>query len=47
LDGAFSTDWPGGDALNAAVGETVSLIALLAVLALLGWVGLGPGKRDK
>jgi arsenical pump membrane protein len=33
LDGAFSTDWLGGDALNAAVGETVSLIALLAVLA--------------
>ncbi|MGB6578369.1 MAG: SLC13 family permease, partial [Streptosporangiaceae bacterium] len=27
------TDWLGGDALNAAVSETVSLIALLAVLA--------------
>jgi hypothetical protein len=23
------------------------VIALLTVLALLGWVGLGPGKRDK
>ena len=33
MDGAFSTGWPGGDALNAAAGETVSLIALLTVLA--------------
>jgi len=39
LDGAFSTNWPGGDALNAAVGETVSLIALLAVLA---WAVIRP-----
>jgi arsenical pump membrane protein len=33
LDEAFSTDRLGGDALNAAASETVSLIALLAVLA--------------
>ena len=33
MDEAFSTDRLGGDALNAAASETVSLIALLAVLA--------------
>jgi arsenical pump membrane protein len=33
LDGAFGTGSLGGDALNAAIGETVSLIALLGVLA--------------
>ena len=36
MDGAFSY---GGDALNAAAGETVSLIALLAVLA---WAVIRP-----
>jgi arsenical pump membrane protein len=39
LDWAFSTDWLGGDALNAAVSETVSLIALLVVLA---WAVIRP-----
>jgi len=33
LDEAFGTGSLGGDALNAAIGETVSLIALLGVLA--------------
>jgi arsenical pump membrane protein len=33
LDGAFRPDWPGGDALNAVAAETVSLIALIGVLA--------------
>jgi arsenical pump membrane protein len=32
LDGAFGTNVRGGSALNAAVGETLALIALLAVL---------------
>jgi arsenical pump membrane protein len=39
LDEAFSTDRLGGDALNAAASETVSLIALLAVLA---WAVIRP-----
>ena len=39
MDEAFSTDRLGGDALNAAAGETVSLIALLAVLA---WAVIRP-----
>ncbi len=39
MDEAFGTDCPGGDALNAAAGETVSLIALLAVLA---WAVIRP-----
>jgi arsenical pump membrane protein len=39
LDGAFSTNFLGGDALNAAIGETVSLIALLGVLA---WAVIRP-----
>jgi len=39
LDEAFSTYRPGGDALNAAASETVSLIALLAVLA---WAVIRP-----
>jgi len=33
LDGAFSTCRLGGDALNSAIGEAVSLIALVGVLA--------------
>src|ERR1017187_9551093 len=33
LDGAFGADVLGGDALNAAAGETLALIALVAVLA--------------
>ena len=39
MDEAFSTDRLGGDALNAAASETVSLIALLAVLA---WAVIRP-----
>ena len=39
MDEAFSTYRPGGDALNAAASETVSLIALLAVLA---WAVIRP-----
>ena len=39
MDEAFSTDCLGGDALNAAASETVSLIALLAVLA---WAVIRP-----
>ena len=39
MDEAFGTDCPGGDALNAATSETVSLIALLAVLA---WAVIRP-----
>ena len=39
MDEAFGTDCPGGDALNAAASETVSLIALLAVLA---WAVIRP-----
>ena len=33
MDGAFSTRSLGGDALSAAIGETVSSLALLGVLA--------------
>ena len=39
MDEAFSTDRLGGDALNAAASETVSLIALLVVLA---WAVIRP-----
>ena len=39
MDEAFGTDCPGGDALDAAAGETVSLIALIAVLA---WAVIRP-----
>ena len=39
MDEAFGTDCPGEDALNAATSETVSLIALLAVLA---WAVIRP-----
>jgi arsenical pump membrane protein len=40
LDGAFGADVLGGDALNAAAGETLALIALVAVLA---WAVTRPG----
>ena len=39
MDGCFGLAPPGGDALNAAASETVSLIALLAVLA---WAVIRP-----
>ncbi len=39
MDGAFSPDGRGGDALNAAAGETISLLALLGVLA---WAVMRP-----
>src|SRR5712691_5577793 len=35
----LSAHWPGGDALNAAAAETISLLALLGVLA---WAGSRP-----
>jgi arsenical pump membrane protein len=39
LDGGFGTSWLGGDALNAALGETISLLGLIAVLA---WAVIRP-----
>jgi arsenical pump membrane protein len=39
LDGAFGPSWQEGDALNAAGGETLALIALAAVLA---WAVIRP-----
>ena len=39
MDGAFSTRSLGGDALSAAIGEAVSLVALLGVLA---WAVIRP-----